>query len=176
MLMKGGKTMTKEQKHEIVAYVSDEFKSSNAVLAYSYKGLTCKELEELRISADEKDVKVQIVKNSLASIASENAGYTKFDLVQPTIFIWGEDQIATCKVASDFAKSKKDLFTYKAAIVEGEVADFNTVNAFANLPSRDELIGMLLSVWTAPARNFVTGLDNLRDKLENGSDNTEDAA
>jgi large subunit ribosomal protein L10 len=167
--------MTKEQKNEVVAYISDEFKSSNAVLAYSYKGLTCKELEELRISAKEKDVKVQIVKNSLASIASENAGYAKFDLVQPTIFVWGEDQISACKVASDFAKSNKDLFEYKAAIVEGEVADFDTVNAFANLPSRDELIGMLLSVWTAPARNFVTGLDNLRDKLDNGT-GTEDAA
>ena len=167
--------MTREQKKEVVAYISEEFKASNAILAYSYKGLTCKELEELRIAAKEKDVKVQIVKNSLASIASQNAGYAKFELVDPTIFIWGEDQIATCKVANDFSKSKKDLFTYKAAIVEGEVADFERVKAFADLPSRDELIGMLLSVWTAPARNFVTGLDNLRDKLENGS-NDENAA
>ena len=41
-----------------------------------------------------------------------------------------------------------------------------TIEAMAKLPSRDELIGMLLSVWTAPARNMVTGLDNLKEKLE----------
>ena len=32
--------------------------------------------------------------------------------------------------------------------------------------TKEELIGMLLSVWTAPLRSLVTGLDNLKNKKD----------
>lgn len=54
----------------------------------------------------------------------------------------------------------------KTGCLEGEVVDAKHIEAVSKLPSKEELIGMLLSVWTAPARYFVTGLDNLRKEKE----------
>jgi large subunit ribosomal protein L10 len=158
--------MTKVQKQEVVSYFTSEFASSKAIVVCDYKGTTHKELEDLRKMAAENGAKVKVAKNSLVGIAVKSAELEEIALEGTNIFIWSEDQISACKVADKFASSLKEKFEIKSGIVEGKAADINTINAFAKLPSRDELIGMLLSVWTAPARNFVTGLDNLRAKKE----------
>jgi len=161
--------MTRTQKEAIVSQLSDEFKASQAIVVCDYKGLTCQQLEEVRALALENDVKVRVIKNTLAGIAMKNAEIDEMELVNTNIFVWGEDQINTCKVADKSAEKFKDKFVIKSGVLEGKATDLDTINAMAKLPNRDELIGMLLSVWTAPARNFVTGLDNLRDKLEQES-------
>ncbi len=161
--------MTRSAKEAIVATLSEEFKDSEAIIVCNYKGLTCQQLEEVRRLALENDVKVRVVKNTLARLAMKNAQTEELELVGDSIFIWGKDQINTCKVADKSSEKFKDKFIIKSGLLEGKVASLDTINAMAKLPSRDELIGMLLSVWTAPARNFVTGLDNLREKLEKES-------
>lgn len=158
--------MTRNDKNKLLAEISAEFQSANAIVVCDYKGLGCKELEALRASAKELNAKVQVIKNTLASIAIKNCGYEALELTGGSIFVWAEDQIVACKIADKFATEKKEKFVVKSGILEGKVADAKTVTAMAKLPGREELIGMLLSVWTAPARNFVTGLDNLKKKLE----------
>ncbi len=158
--------MTKQQKSEVVDFLTSEFKESQAIVVCDYKGLTHKQLEDLRNNARENGTKVQVAKNTLVEIAVKNAELGDIELSGPSIFLWSEDQISACKVADKFATANKDKFTIKSGIIEGEVADLDRVNAFAKLPSEEELLGMLLSVWTAPARNFATGLDNLRAKKE----------
>lgn len=158
--------MTKQQKAEVIDFLTAEFKESQAIVVCDYKGLTHKELEALRKSAKESGAKVQVAKNTLVTVAVKNAELGDVELNGTNIFLWSEDQISACKVADKFASEHNEKFVIKSGIIEGEPADLDRVNAFAKLPSRDELIGMLLSVWTAPARNFVTGLDNLRAKKE----------
>ena len=158
--------MTRNDKNKLLVEISAEFKAAQAVVVCDYKGLSCKELEALRASAKEVNAKAQVIKNTLAGIAIKNCEYEALELVGSSIFIWADDQIAACKIADKFATEKKDKFVVKSGILEGKAADAKTVTAMAKLPGREELIGMLLSVWTAPARNFVTGLDNLKKKLE----------
>ena len=158
--------MTREQKQEILSFLEGQFKESQAIVVCDYKGLTHRELEDLRAMARDADCKVQVAKNTLVEIAVKNAGLEEISLTGTNIFIWSADQISACKVADKFAMATKDKLTIKSGVIEGKVADANRVNAFAKLPGREELLGMLLSVWTAPARNFVTGLDNLKKKKE----------
>lgn len=158
--------MTREEKSQIIEYLTAEFKNSLAVVVCDYKGLTHKELESLRSDARENNTKVQVVKNTLVTKAVKAADLGDIDLSGANIYLWSEDQISACKVADKFASSKKDRFTIKSGIIEGEIADVARVNAFAKLPSREELLGMLASVWMAPVRNFTIGLDALRRKKE----------
>lgn len=158
--------MTREEKSQIIEYLTAEFKNSLAVVVCDYKGLTHKELESLRSEARENNTKVQVVKNTLVTKAVKAADLGDIDLSGANIYLWSEDQISACKVADKFASSKKDRFTIKSGIIEGEIADVARVNAFAKLPSREELLGMLASVWMAPVRNFTIGLDALRRKKE----------
>ena len=157
--------MTKTQKAEIIETLSGEFKTAQTVIFCDYKGLTVGELESLRNSAREKEVKVQVTKNSLATIALKNAELEGIVLNDTNILVWGEDSVATSKVVAEFSKGN-EKFVIKSAYVDREVADSAKVEAFAKLPGREELLGMLAATWMAPVANFTIGLEALRAKKE----------
>lgn len=160
--------MTRDEKAKIISTLSEEFKTSDAIVVCDYKGLSVPALEGLRILAKEQDVKVQVVKNTLASIAFKEAKVEGIELKDTNIFVWGEDQLNVAKVVDKFAKGN-DIFTFKAGYVGGELVDESKLALLAKMPSRDELIAMLLQVWKAPIANFTIGLDALRAKKEEES-------
>ena len=157
--------MTRNEKVQIVGELEKGFRESEAILVCNYKGLSTKKLEELRENARQNDVKVQIIKNTLASIALKNAGKNGLELKDTNIYLWGADQLNVSKVASKF-EDDNELFNIKSAFIDGEVADVAKVKALAKMPSRNELLAMLLQVWNAPLQNFVIGLNALKAKKE----------
>ncbi|MBL4730338.1 MAG: 50S ribosomal protein L10 [Sulfurimonas sp.] len=157
--------MTKTKKAEIIGLLTTEFQTAQTVVLCDYKGLSVSDLEGLRKLAREKDAKVQVVKNTLATIALQKADLTGIEIKDTNIFVWGEDSVATSKVVSDFAKTN-EVFVIKSAYVDREVADVAKVEAFAKLPGREELLGMLAATWMAPVANFTIGLNALKEKKE----------
>jgi len=157
--------MTKTQKAEIIEVLSTEFKAAQSVIFCDYKGLTVPELESLRIAARVKEAKVQVVKNTLATIALKNAELTGVELKDTNILVWGADSVATSKIVSDFAK-ENDKFVIKSAYVDREASDAAKVEAFAKLPGREELLGMLAATWMAPLKCIGFGFNALREKKE----------
>ncbi|WP_104748216.1 50S ribosomal protein L10 [Helicobacter cetorum] len=158
--------MQKQHKVELVANLKAQFIDTQAILVCDYKGLSVSKLEALRNKARVQGIKVQVIKNTLASIAMEEAGCAHLDLKETNVFLWGDDQIALSKLVFAFQKEHKDHFALKAGLFEKESVSVAHVEAVSKLPSKEELMGMLLSVWTAPTRYFVTGLDNLRKAKE----------
>ncbi len=157
--------MTKTQKAEIIESLTTEFKDAQSVIFCDYKGLSVGELESLRNSAREKDVKVQVAKNTLATLALTAAKLEGIELNDTNILVWGEDSVATSKVVADFAKNN-EKFVIKSAYIDREATDAAKVEAFAKLPGREELLGMLAATWMAPVANFTIGLNALKEKKE----------
>lgn len=158
--------MTKQKKKEIVEFLKTDFSSSNAIVVCDYKGLKVKQLEQLRNQAKSADIKVQVIKNKLAKIAMDAVGFSECQIKDANIFIWGNDQINLSKIVCKFAENNRDDFSLKFGYFDREAVDVAHIETISKLPSKDELIGMLLSVWTAPSRYFVTGMDNLRKQKE----------
>ena len=157
--------MLKSKKAEVIEQLTASFANTTAVVICDYKGLTVGQLEELRKAARAKDTSVQVVKNTLATIALNNADMSGVEIKDTNIFIWSDDVIAAAKIAADFAK-KNDKFVIKAGYLDKEPADVAKIEAFAKLPGREELLGMLAATWMAPVTNFTIGLDALRKKNE----------
>lgn len=158
--------MTKQDKRTLIDSLSREFKSSSALVVCSYKGLSVKQLDILRSSVRKCKFRVQIIKNTLSKIALKEADYPDFELKEPNIFVWGEDQIELSKLVVNFAKSNKDFFSIKAGFFDRKIVEVEHIVTLSELPSRDELVGMLLSVWNAPLRYLATALENLRRQKE----------
>jgi len=158
--------MTRTRKEELVAEMTAEFKDASAIIVCDYKGMTVENLEIVRNLAKDEDTKVKVIKNRLAMIALENAGCEAMDLKDTNLVIWGDTQVLPCKIADKAATQFKETFSIKSGLIEGKVASMETINAMAKLPTRDELIGMLLNVWNAPVQNFTIGLQALADKKE----------
>ncbi len=157
--------MLKSKKAEVIAELTSAFANTTAVVICDYKGLTVSELEVLRKAARAKNTSVQVVKNTLAAIALNNADMSGVEIKDTNIFIWSDDVIAAAKVAVDFAKTS-EKFVIKAGYLDKESADVAKIEAFAKLPGREELLGMLAATWMAPITNMAVGLDALRQKLE----------
>jgi len=157
--------MLKSKKAEVIASLTESFANTTAVVICDYKGLTVDKLEQLRVSARAKDASVQVVKNTLATIALEKAGMSGVEIKDTNIFIWSDDVIAAAKVSADFAKDNEQ-FVIKAGYLDKEAADKAKILAFAKLPGREELLGMLAATWMAPIRNLAVGIDALRRKKE----------
>lgn len=156
--------MTKTDKQQLVSEMTSEFKNANAIVVCDYKGMTVFNLEQIRIAARASDAKVKVVKNTLAKISIKEAGLEELELVDTNLVIWGEDQIATCKIADQAATDNKEKFKVKSGLLEGKVATVQTITAMAKLPGREELLGMLLNVWNGPARSIAIGLQALATK------------
>ena len=157
--------MTKSEKIQIVAKLEEDFRASEAIVVCNYKGLSTKKLEELRNNARENNVKVQIIKNTLARIALENSDKKGLELKDTNVYLWGEDYLNVSKVAAKFEENN-EFFQIKTAFIENEIADIAKVRALAKMPSRNELLAMLLQVWNAPITNFTIGLNALKNKKE----------
>lgn len=158
--------MTKSEKTRVIEELSSAFGDSSAIAVCDYKGLTVRQFEALRATARESGIGVQVAKNTLAKIALARVGVNGLELKDTNVFVWGKDQITLSKVIVKFSDSVDKKFAVRFGYYEGKHVNVGHIEAVSKLPSRDELIGMLLSVWTAPARYFVTGLDNLRKQKE----------
>ena len=156
--------MTRTQKAEVIENLTTAFGSCEAIAICDYKGLTVKQLEELRNAIREVGGKTQVVKNTLANIALKNANKEGYNLSDTNIVMWAEDQLTLAKAVVKFSEANKDLFNIRKAFMDGEFKESSDLVTLSKLPGREELLGMLLNVWQAPIRMFVTGMDNLAQK------------
>lgn len=169
--------MTKTEKAKIIEELTQEFKEASGIAVCDYKGLNVKQLESLRNKAREKNLKVKVVKNTLAQIALKNANYQDIELSETNIMLWGKDQVSLAKLLVEYAKENEEKFKIKFGFSDGKQVTPEQIDAISKLPSKEQLIAMLLSTWStpmrnfasvlqAPIRNFVTVLDNIRAKKE----------
>ncbi|MFE7064783.1 50S ribosomal protein L10 [Sutcliffiella sp. NPDC057660] len=146
-----------EMKKEIVGQIADKFKGSVSTIVVDYRGLNVAEVTELRKQLREAGVEFKVYKNSLTRRAAEAAEITGLNdaLTGPNAIAFStEDVVAPAKILNDFAK-KHEALEIKAGVIEGNVATVEEVKALAELPSREGLLSMLLSVLQAPIRNLA---------------------
>lgn len=160
-----------EMKSQIVTEIADKFKGSISAVVVDYRGLTVAQVTELRKQLREAGVEFKVYKNTLTRRAVEIAELTDLNdsLTGPNAIAFSaNDAVAPAKIINDFAK-KNDKLEIKAGVIEGQVVDAEGVKAIAELPSREGLLSMLLSVLQAPIRNFALATKAVADQKEEQS-------
>jgi large subunit ribosomal protein L10 len=157
-----------QEKQQAVAEVTEKFQSSSCTIVADYRGLTVAEVTELRKSLRDAGIEFKVIKNTISRRATAQASLTELDshLVGPTAIIFSKDEIVTpAKIVAEFAKKNTNL-EVKAGVVEGRVVGQDQIKALAELPSREGLLSMLLSVLQAPVRNFALAVKAVAEKQE----------
>jgi large subunit ribosomal protein L10 len=160
-----------QAKQESVDAVTAKLRESATTVVVDYRGLNVAQVTELRKQLREAGIEFTVLKNTLLRRATAAAELTELDsvLTGPTAIAFsGEDAVAPAKILNDFAK-KNDALKLKGAVVEGRVIGEEEVKALAELPSREGLLSMLLSVLQAPVRNFALAVKAVADKEEQGA-------
>lgn len=163
-----GNSKIREGKQQVVSEVSGKLKDSLCTVIADYRGLNVSQVTELRKSLREAGVEFQVIKNTLARRASEEAQLAELNehLIGPTAIAFSnDDMIAPAKILTQFAK-KNEALIVKVGVLEGQVVNADQIKALADLPSRDGLLSMLLSVLQAPVRNFALAVKAVAEKEE----------
>ncbi|MBW5449187.1 50S ribosomal protein L10 [Cohnella sp. CFH 77786] len=154
-------------KQQVVEEIAAKLKESTTTVVADYRGLNVAQVTELRKQLRAAGVEFQVLKNSLVSRAADSVELSDLNevLSGPTAVAFGKDAVAPAKIINDFAK-KNDALKIKGGVVEGRVVDTAQIQALANLPSREGLLSMLLSVLQAPMRNVALAVKAVAEKNE----------
>lgn len=157
-----------QEKQQIVEEITAKLRESATTVLTDSRGLNVAQVTELRRKLREAGIEFRVLKNTLIRRATANAELTELDsvLTGPTAVAFGKDDaVAPAKILSQFAKENEAL-KIKGGVVEGRVVGFDEIKALADLPSREGLLSMLLSVLQAPVRNFALAVKAVADKKE----------
>jgi large subunit ribosomal protein L10 len=162
-----------------VEAIKGRLRDAAAALLTEYRGLTVKDLGELRASLRGSQTEYKVLKNTLTAIAAREVGYAELESVLqgPTAvaFVHG-DPVQAAKDLADFARSHPALLL-KGGVMDGRVLDADGVRTLATMESREVLLarmaGMLqgslqqtVNLLAAPLRQVATMTAALRDQRQ----------
>lgn len=146
-----------DQKKEIVRGLNEKFSSSAVVILTDYKGLDVAKMNDLRRKLREADVEYRVVKNTLLRRAAEGTDVALIAdrFTGPSaVAISMADPVAPAKVLTDFAR-ENDKLEIRAGVMEGRAMGPEGIKALSSLPSREVLLGQLLSVMNGVPTSLV---------------------
>jgi large subunit ribosomal protein L10 len=161
--------LKREDKKKIAAAIHDCFEKSKVVILTDYKGLDVSAMNDLRRKLRAADVEYKVVKNTLIARAADgtDAELIKEHFKGPSALALSyEDPVAPAKVLVDFAKNNK-VFEIKIGVMDGKVIDANEIRALSTLPSREVLLGQVLSAMNGVPTSLVRALNNVTVNLLN---------
>ncbi|MFL6107580.1 MAG: 50S ribosomal protein L10 [Marmoricola sp.] len=148
--------MARPDKTAAVAEIVESFNESAGAVLTEYRGLTVKQLRDLRRALGE-NANYAVVKNTLTKLAAKEAGVEGFDdlLNGPTAiaFING-DVVEAAKGLRDFAKANPAL-VIKGGFIDGASMDAREIGKLADLESREVLLGKLAGAMLASLSQAV---------------------
>ena len=162
--------MARPDKTAVVAELTEDFKSADAIALTEYRGLTVGAMKTLRRSLG-LETKYAVVKNTLTKIAAKNAGVeideTLLKGPSAVAFIKG-DSINAAKALKEFQK-ENPLLVIKGGIFDGKAVSTAEIMKLADLESREVLLAKLAGAMKGTMAKAARTFDALRIKLEAGA-------
>ncbi len=152
--------VSRDKKNTLVAELAELFASAIGTVGAAYTGLTVADLQELRAAARANNVSIKVAKNRLVrvALAADNkfkAADTSLLTGQLVYAFSSTDEVAPAQVLAKFAKSHPELKLVAGFDGSGASLDTAMVTALAELPTKDQLRGQLVSVIAAPLTGFL---------------------
>lgn len=171
--------MPAQYKIDQVAELTEKVKGAEAIFVAEYRGLTVAQLSTLRHAVRAAGGECKVARNTLMKIALSNVGIVKDDAVMcgPAVYVIAHTNApAVAKAIKTFAAAKENkAFVVKGGVMGSQIITVADIKALASMPSREQLLAMvvgtiaaplqgLVTVLSAPARGLVTVLSQLAEK------------
>jgi large subunit ribosomal protein L10 len=155
--------LDRRTKEQIVSELQEKLKEAKLGVLTSFNGMNVIKMEALRNALRKSNAELKVVKNTLLGLASKETGFS----VLADHFKWPvavvlsyKDPVEPTKVLIDFAKKNPEL-EIKVGVLDGKLLTKGDLTVLAELPSREVLLGKLVSVMAAVPTSFVTVLSGV---------------
>lgn len=161
--------ITREQKSQEVAEISERFGRAKAAFVVDFKGLDVEKVTKLRMLLRPLKSEMKVVKNTLALRALKE--HEKYDGAlrdhlsgnNAVVFAY-EDVSAPAKALANFSKDNEAL-VLKTGAMDGKALNEAQIKYLATLPGKPELQAKLLGTFQGPMQKFVSTLNEVPSKF-----------
>jgi len=150
-------------KERLVAELHDKLQRASATVLTDFQGLTVAEVTELRDALAAQQVEYRVVKNTLMRLAGQETGASVLEpFLKGTcaVAIGFDDPTVPAKLLKGFMKTNAKL-KIKAGALGTRLLSPDQVEALAEMPSREVLLGKLLGTLNAVPTALVTVLSGV---------------
>jgi len=154
--------LTRQQKEEIVAKLSDEIKDAPACVLADFKGLGANDMVELKKKLREEGSTFQVIKKKLLAIALGNNDIEidPKDYEGQIAISVSSDEVTSAKIIHETAKKNENVKIVGGLLGE-KLMTVEEIQALAKLPSKDELRARLVGQLQAPISGFINTLSGV---------------
>ena len=159
--------MPNAENTESVAELKERFAGVQTAVLTEYRGLTVRQLSDLRKQLKGASAEYKVVKNRLARIAIKDSALDGLGkhLTGPTgVAYTRHDPVSVAKALQAFVKNNPAL-TIKVGVVEGKVLEPSALKSLADLPSKEALRAQLVGALQGPMSKLVTLLTAVQGEL-----------
>ena len=154
-------------KQQEVASVAEKIKSSAAVVAFKYQGLTVEAFQNLRKEMRSNGCEISVIKNNISRRAAVECGYESLtDAFTGPIAIAfsANDMVAPAKILFAAAKGPEAKVEVVKGIVDGDVYSFDQLKTLSQLPSYETLLTQLAAGMMGTVSQLAIGLHMLTEQ------------
>jgi large subunit ribosomal protein L10 len=155
-----------QYKIDAVARLKGWFKETPDLIFSDFRGLKFPQMIELRDRLAAQKTAYRVVRNAFAKIALKDAGMPDASamLEGPTALAFlGSDPGPGAKVVVEFTRGTP--LKVKGGIIGGRLYSVQEVEALSRLPSRAELLGVLMGTMNAPLTHLMYAMNGVASKL-----------
>jgi large subunit ribosomal protein L10 len=159
--------MAHTEKEAVIREVTEIFQKSKSVFVTDFSGLNVERISQLRQKCRESKVGYLVVKNTLARISAEKAGFAEIGgfFKGPSAIAYSfDDPSSPARVIKEFNKTS-DKPKIKVSLFEGVFYGPEKVDLIASLPSKKELIARVVGGFNSPIQGLVGALNGILQKL-----------
>ena len=152
--------MPNAQNVATLEQIKEDLAGVSAMWVVDYRGLTVKQIQQLRREVRAAGASMKVYKNTLVHRALADLNLANLDeiLEGPSAFIFaGEDPVASAKVLKEFAKNSK-IMQIKGGMMDAEFVNAEQVEAIASLPSKEQLLGQIAGLISGMARGLAVSI------------------
>jgi len=145
--------MIREKKEEKINELAGNLSKCVVAIATDYRGLTAKEMVQLRRQLHQQGVEYKVVKNTLAHFAAEKAGVKGLDqfLTGPlALALSYDDPIKPAKVLMEHIRSAGSVLKIKGGVMGDRILSTADILSLAATPFKEVLIAQLVGRLKAP--------------------------
>ena len=160
--------LTKTQKKELIKELVDKIKRQQSLVFTDVSGLSVGEMQKLRRELKKAGIEYKVAKKTLITLALKEAKHD-IDISQVPGSLGAafsyQDPVSPAKIIFKFSKDHKNLKVV-GGIMEGKLLTVQEVETLSKIPSKEELLAMLVGSLKGPISGFVNVLQgNIRNLI-----------
>ncbi len=154
--------MNRTQKAEFVTNLQKGLHDSEAFALLSFSKLTVEQMTQFRLGLRKQNIRVRVVKNTLAKRALAGGPYADVaaHLTGPTLIAYGADPVVTAKAVAEWAGKENFSLNIKGGAALGQLMSTQQLTALSKLPGRNELLVSFLWALKSAPTSFLYALQD----------------